>query len=393
MDEKEIINISIKLFWNDQDEPDTIFLNGISYKKITDELVHSDIHDLISPINFPWKRYRQITLNMQRKTSTRFNLIIIKENEVELTLDDSEEPSDVFSDQSIDSLDNQHTYNGMANALSNQYPIILILSVNVATTDIPTIVQQSEDNRDSINFKVMKNNQQSPSQIDDTKDEIIDDDSESSEIQEDDDDYQKASLNISRKKKEKTQIQHTSSSETDSDSITNEIEKNKAYLLKSNFEIIQKNQLIVYDDKLFSKNSSIEDLLIMNFSHLFNDINVINFSLQSLPSYSTNMESLDTYFKEWAVQYNQLKSTKEEIEEKMLKLLYELRGTYLILLIMLAEEISERHEQRYWVGTWRLIELLNITHCPSSILVESGLTARFLMRDTNYDQFLKKPPK
>ncbi|CAG8751867.1 36464_t:CDS:2, partial [Gigaspora margarita] len=109
-----------------------------------------------------------------------------------------------------------------------------------------------------------------------------------------------------------------------------------------------------------------------------------------LPPYSTNIESLDNYFKEWAVQYNQLKCTKAEVEEKMLKLLYELRGAYLTLLIILAEvyerdkkkppspkilrglvkgkvksilKIGERHEQRYWVGTWRFIELLNITHC------------------------------
>ncbi|CAG8828051.1 5224_t:CDS:1, partial [Dentiscutata erythropus] len=118
----------------------------------------------------------------------------------------------------------------------------------------------------------------------------------------------------------------------------------------------------------------------------------------------------------WKVQYNQLKYTKTEVEEKMLKLLYELRGTYLILLIILSKEyerdkkklpghkilfslvkgkvksilrIGERHKQRYWVETWRLIELLNITHCPASILVESGLTARYLMRNTNYNQFLK----
>ncbi|CAG8791457.1 12036_t:CDS:2, partial [Dentiscutata erythropus] len=132
-----------------------------------------------------------------------------------------------------------------------------------------------------------------------------------------------------------------------------------------------------------------KDLLITNFSHLFNDINAINFSFPPLPSYSPNIESLENYFKELASQYGQLKSTKTEIEEKMLKLLYELRGAYLILLVILAEEISKRHEQRYWVGTWRLIELLNITHCPASILVESGLTARYLMRETNYDQFLK----
>ncbi|CAG8829896.1 31077_t:CDS:2, partial [Gigaspora margarita] len=214
-----------------------------------------------------------------------------------------------------------------------------------------------------IKLSYLKPQQQSPLQIDNMEDEIIDDDSESSEVQEDDDDYQ----------------------EQFDDSLPPE-KNNESTSLDVN-NTIEELQISMYDNKLFSKNSSIEDLLIMNFSHLFNDINMINFSLQSLLSYSTNMESLDTYFKEWAVQYNQFKSTKAEIEEKMLKLLYELRGTYLTLLIMLAED--ERHEQRYWVGTWRLIELLNITHCPVSILVESGLTTRFLMRDTNYDQFLK----
>ncbi|CAG8851734.1 8232_t:CDS:1, partial [Gigaspora margarita] len=34
----------------------------------------------------------------------------------------------------------------------------------------------------------------------------------------------------------------------------------------------------------------------------------------------------------------QLKHTKLEVEEKMLKLLYELRGVYLALLVILAEE-------------------------------------------------------
>ncbi|CAG8856783.1 20520_t:CDS:1, partial [Gigaspora margarita] len=171
-----------------------------------------------------------------------------------------------------------------------------------------------------------------------------------------------------------------------------------ALLLKNNFEIVQKNQLIMYGNKLFAKNRSIEDLLITDFSHLFNDTNVINFSFPPLSSYSTNMESLDNYFKKWGVQFSQLKYTKLEVEEKMLKLLYKLRGTYLALLVILAKEnehdkkktsthktlrglvkkkiklilrIGERHKQRYWVGTWRLIELLNIIHCPASILVES----------------------
>ncbi|CAG8826701.1 12243_t:CDS:2, partial [Dentiscutata erythropus] len=93
------------------------------------------------------------------------------------------------------------------------------------------------------------------------------------------------------------------------------------------------------------------------------------------------MESLENYFKEWASQYGQLKFTKTEIEKKMLKLLYELRDAYLTLLIMLAKGYKQDKN--------RLIELLNITYCPASILVESGLTVRYLMKETNYDQFLK----
>ncbi|CAG8828002.1 12240_t:CDS:2, partial [Gigaspora margarita] len=176
----------------------------------------------------------------------------------------------------------------------------------------------------------------------------------------------KAPLNISCKKKEKTQIQYTSSSDSSkADSNT--------------------------EDKLTSSDTNnIVEVQIANFSHLFNDTN--------------------------GVQFSQLKYTKLEVEENMLKLLYELRGAYLALLVILAKEnkrdknktstykalhglvkkkvklilrISERHEQRYWVGTWRLIELLNITHCPASILVELGLTARYLMRNANYDQFLQ----
>lgn len=96
------------------------------------------------------------------------------------------------------------------------------------------------------------------------------------------------------------------------------------------------------------------------------------------------------------LQYNQLESTKVDVDEKMLKLLYELRRAYLTLLIMLAEEyeqdkkklpphktlrglvgekvrsilkISERQERKYWRGTWRLIELLNLTQCLALITI------------------------
>ncbi|CAG8815174.1 27562_t:CDS:2, partial [Dentiscutata erythropus] len=97
--------------------------------------------------------------------------------------------------EQIDSQDNQHTYIEMANASSNQYPIVLIPSDNIETNT----AQQSEDNQKSISkfFKATKRNQAvnfrenthkdqqgNSSQIDDSEDEIIDDNSESSKVNE-----------------------------------------------------------------------------------------------------------------------------------------------------------------------------------------------------------------
>ncbi|CAG8539761.1 10661_t:CDS:2 [Gigaspora margarita] len=50
--------------------------------------------------------------------------------------------------------------------------------------------------------------------------------------------------------------------------------------------------------------------------------------------------------------------------------------------------IEARQELRYWIGTWRLIELFHITRCPANILV---VTSRYLTRteNTKYDQVLK----
>ncbi|CAG8813961.1 26775_t:CDS:1, partial [Dentiscutata erythropus] len=45
--------------------------------------------------------------------------------------------------------------------------------------------------------------------------------------------------------------------------------------------------------------------------------------------------------------------------------------------------INEAQELRYWKGTWRLIELLHIIRCPAKILVESGITSRYLTRTSN----------
>ncbi|CAG8850159.1 20223_t:CDS:2, partial [Gigaspora margarita] len=73
------------------------------YKKITDELVHSDIHDLISPINFSLEEVQTNYVEHAEKN---------QEYEDELILDDSvppQEPSDVFPNQSKEqiNLDNK----------------------------------------------------------------------------------------------------------------------------------------------------------------------------------------------------------------------------------------------------------------------------------------------
>ncbi|CAG8458548.1 30969_t:CDS:2 [Gigaspora margarita] len=197
-----------------------------------------------------------------------------------------------------------------------------------------------------------------------------------------------------------------------------EIEKDKATILKNKFVNTTNHQLELYRDQLFSNNKSNENFLITNFDHLFNDDNIINFLHQPLPIYSTSIELLDHYFKEWALQYDQLKSAKYMVEEKMLKMVYKLRGPFLSLLVTFAAEyertmkrlpthktlrgfvkekmksilsIDDRQERRYWVGTWRLIELLHLTRCPATILVKAGLTTKYLMRESNnnYDRFLK----
>ncbi|KAF0473779.1 hypothetical protein F8M41_024828 [Gigaspora margarita] len=360
------------------DIPSTVLLNEKSYQRIADKPIHSDIHDLLNHVS--------LEENSHPEAMAQTNYVEHMEKNQVSSQGQSAVSLDRYNEQ-IDSQDNQikiyHTYVEIANSSSNQYLIILIPSDNIEANT----AQQSEDNQKSISkfFKATKRNQGNSSQIDNSEDEIINDNSESSkgneqlsEIQVEADNQQEQSddsllleknskplrvkksqkikINSSHKK-ERTQIKYTSLSEADSDedestssdtnditkemqisSTINEIEKNKACLLNNNFEIVQKNKLIVYGDKLFSKNRSIEDLLIPNFSHLFNNINVINFSFPPLPSYSLNMESLENYFKEWASQYGQLKSTKTEVKKKILKLLYELRSAYLILLVMLAEE-------------------------------------------------------
>ncbi|CAG8690875.1 16396_t:CDS:2, partial [Cetraspora pellucida] len=158
MVEKEIINISIKLVWSvtdssatfigplefttvlnhgcttikNLDVPDTFLLNGKSYKRVVDELVHNDIHDLLLSINnvfleegsHPEAMVRANYVEHTEKNQT---------NESELMLDNQvllQEQSKVSLEQyneQIGSQDNQHTNVEMAD---NQYPIILIPSVN-----------------------------------------------------------------------------------------------------------------------------------------------------------------------------------------------------------------------------------------------------------------------
>ncbi|CAG8829434.1 24841_t:CDS:1, partial [Dentiscutata erythropus] len=54
--------------------------------------------------------------------------------------------------------------------------------------------------------------------------------------------------------------------------------------------------------------------------------------------------------------------------------------------------ISNRHERRYWAGTWWLIELLHITVCPAAILIKAGLSANYftVTANSDYDKFLQK---
>lgn len=161
-----------------------------------------------------------------------------------------------------------------------------------------------------------------------------------------------------------------------------------------------------------------KDFFTSRFDHLFGDDEDIQVANYILPTYSTNIDSLDHYFKEWDLRYKKLKSVRCKVEENMLKMLYKLRDPFLSLLVVLSTEyersnnkppshkilrglfgkkmksilsIGDRQELRYWNGTWRLIELLHITQCSSNILVESQITANYLTTVTSnsYDIFLK----
>ncbi|CAG8486977.1 14068_t:CDS:10 [Cetraspora pellucida] len=181
------------------------------------------------------------------------------------------------------------------------------------------------------------------------------------------------------------------------------------------FQNINENsQLANILDKL-----NLDDFLTTNFKDLFdkNDIE-INISFQSSLEYLTSIEKLEGYLKEWIFQFDQITSLKYKVDEKRLKMLYDLKKAYISLIIMLNAKyeqninkppshytlcgfvykkmqsilnIKERQKRKYWLGTWRLIELFNLTCCPTNIMVGAGITAKFLMNSIveNYDLFLK----
>ncbi|CAG8763159.1 16188_t:CDS:2, partial [Racocetra persica] len=210
MVEKEIINISIKLFWDDNssatfngpleftttlnhgcttiknlDVPSTVLLNGKSYQRIADEPIHSDIHDLLNNVS--------LEENSRPEAMAQTNYVEHTEKNQVSSQGQSAVSLDRYNEQ-IDSQDNQHTYVEIANASSNQYPIVLIPSDNIEANT----AQQSEDNRKSISkfFKATKRNkavnfrenihknQEAHPQIDDSENKIIDDNSESSKVNE-----------------------------------------------------------------------------------------------------------------------------------------------------------------------------------------------------------------
>ncbi|CAG8503169.1 20756_t:CDS:2 [Gigaspora margarita] len=166
--EKEIINVSIKLFWSVTDSsatfirplefttvsnhscitikkldaPDTVLLNGKSYKRIVDEPVHNNIPDLLLPIN-----------NVSLKEGSHLEAMVQanyvehteknQANEDELMLNNQispQEQSKVSIDQYNEQFgfqDDQCTDVKMTDSSNNQYSIILIPNANMLK-DSPT---------------------------------------------------------------------------------------------------------------------------------------------------------------------------------------------------------------------------------------------------------------
>ncbi|CAG8801820.1 22045_t:CDS:2, partial [Gigaspora margarita] len=138
-----------------------------------------------------------------------------------------------------------------------------------------------------------------------------------------------------------------------------EAENDKANVLINK---LTNNSLRLYRDKLFLNSNSIGSFLTTNFDDLFdkNDIDV-NILFKLSFEYSTSIENLKKYLKEWLYQFDYLSSLNHKVDAKRLKMLYDLK------------------------------ELLNLTCCPAITLVEAGIKAKFLMRGTveEYDCFSK----
>ncbi|CAG8785926.1 26819_t:CDS:10, partial [Gigaspora margarita] len=180
-------------------------------------------------------------------------------------------------------------------------------------------------------------------------------------------------VSVKGKDLKKKRVQHTPESDSNRNSTeevtVSKTENDMAKILKEKFENIMNYQFKIYENQLFSTNSSIEKFFTTNFDDLFDiDNNIIHFSIQTITTYSSKKELLELYLQGH-------KTLRKHVHDKMKSML----------------NVETRHELRYWIGTWRLIELLHITRCSANILVESGLTSRYLTRTENakYDRFLK----
>ncbi|CAG8834922.1 19787_t:CDS:10, partial [Gigaspora margarita] len=171
--EKEIINISIKLFWDDNSS--AIFNGPLEFTTTlnhADKPIHSDIYDLLLPIN-------NVSLEEGSclEAMVQANYIEYTEknqaNEDELMLNNQispQEQSKVSIDQYNEQFgfqDDQRTDIEMTDSSSNQYPIVLIPNANMQAMNL---------------LENIRKDKQGSSQIDDSEDEI-NDNSESSEIQ------------------------------------------------------------------------------------------------------------------------------------------------------------------------------------------------------------------
>ncbi|CAG8791138.1 13280_t:CDS:2, partial [Dentiscutata erythropus] len=152
----------------------------------------------------------------------------------------------------------------------------------------------------------------------------------------------------------------------DGDNIS-KAKNDKANVLKNK---LTNNSLRLCRDKHFLNSNSIESFLTTNFDVLFDKNDIVNISFKSLFKYSTSIENLEKYLKEWHSQFDYLSSLKHKVNAKRLKMLYDLKGAFF---------------------SCSMMKLLNLTRCSAITLVEAGIIAKFLMRSTveQYDYFLK----